>query len=63
MSNKEVSKRVLKDVIQLVMCITIAVLAYSVGQDKGRLTFYEELHGEKLECRLTADQFVTDALE
>lgn len=40
---------------------TLIVMA-SLGYYFGKTELYEGLYGDKLECRLTADQFIMDAL-
>jgi len=40
-----------------------AKTSYRLGQDRGKLSFFEELYTQKIECKITADSFIMDKIE
>lgn len=40
-----------------------ASVAYKLGQDKGRLTFFEELYQDKITCEITSDVFTHQKID
>lgn len=58
----------MKDIMTSIFILAVIIFALAaahlygldIGRKEGRLGFYEDIHGKKLECRLTADAIVTD---